>query len=221
MLEKKEFFLKAGNLGAKHGFSLRTGSEVAFFQEAGFSRLPVTIKQIHGNEVVRVDHEAEFLEGDALITNKAGIPVAVMTADCVPILLNDPVRGAIAAIHAGWRGTEKKIVQATIARMGLEYGTLPKDLFAAIGPAIGPCCYEVGSEVFSELSKLPGAEDCLSERSGKTYADLKKLNSHQLKEAGVTEISISDSCTRCEKELFFSYRRDGAHAGRMISAIEI
>jgi YfiH family protein len=143
-----------------------------------------------------------------------------MTADCVPILIEDRRTGAVAAIHAGWRGTAKRIVQKAVEALGREYGSKPGDLTAVIGPAIGKCCYEIGPEVAEELKKLPGQENCITMRGEKYLADLKTLNAFLLREAGVETVEVTEHCTRCEEELFHSYRRNGPHVGRMIAGIE-
>lgn len=225
-----QYHLRAERLKSKHGFSLRTGSEEDFEREAGFSRPPLTVKQVHGNRVLRLDATEDALDGvnkeqkqqaDALITDVPGLAIAVMTADCVPILLEDPVTGAVAAVHAGWRGTVQRIVMETIERMKREYGTRPEDLHAAIGPSIGACCYEIGPEVVQELEKLPGANACLLPGEGeKAFADLRGFNAFQLQALGVASIELVGECTRCREDLFYSYRRNGPHAGRMLAAIE-
>lgn len=220
-MRRHRFFLESEAIQTRHGFSLKTGSEQEYAGEAGFARLPITIKQVHGDAVLKIDEApTQYLEGDALITDQKGLPIGVMTADCVPILIEDKRTGAIAAIHAGWRGTAKRIVQRTVEALAREYGSQPEDLLAAIGPAIGDCCYEIGPEVVAELAKLPGKDQCLTQREGKTYADLKAFNRHLLQESGVTEIDQTEFCTRCNEELFYSYRRNGPHAGRMIAGIE-
>lgn len=221
-MRQRRFSLESETLQTRHGFSLKTGSEQEYAGEVGFAHLPITIKQVHGDAVLRIDAvPTTYLEGDALITDKANLPIGVMTADCVPILLEDLKTGAVAAVHAGWRGTAKRIVQRTVEALAREYGSQPADLNAAIGPAIGACCYEIGPEVIEELAKLPGKDHCLFQRDGKTYADLKAFNRYLLREAGVTEIEQTEFCTRCNEELFYSYRRNGPHAGRMIATIQI
>ncbi|MGE5707562.1 MAG: peptidoglycan editing factor PgeF [Bacteroidota bacterium] len=222
-----QYHLRAKKIESKHGFSLRTGSEADFEREAGFSRPPLTVKQVHEHRVLRLDAPEDALEGenkqqaDALITDVPGLAIAVMTADCVPILLEDPATGAVAAVHAGWRGTVQRIVMETIEAMKREYGTRPEDLRAAIGPAIGACCYEIGPEVIRELEKLPGANACLLPGEGeKAFADLRGFNAFQLQNLGVASIELVGECTRCREDLFYSYRRNGPHAGRMLAAIE-
>ena len=172
-----------------------------------------SLKQIHSN----VAHVADRLtgcvgEGDALLTDNAGLTVSVRTADCYPILLADPEHHAVAAIHAGWRGTEAGIVGEAIGRMRNVYGSRAEALYAAIGPGIGVCCYEVGEEVARKFGM---------ESAGRL--DLAAENRRQLIAAGLPEAQISTvtGCTYCNADRFFSYRREGEHAGRMISFIRL
>src|SRR5271155_5133574 len=122
-----------------HGFGTRRPSAVP---ENGSS-----VKQIHSNLVLLADQPGVLGEGDALITNRPGLAVSIRTADCYPILLADTRNRAVAAIHAGWRGTAARIVVETLRKMRVEFGTAPAHVMAAIGPGIGACCYEVGEEV--------------------------------------------------------------------------
>jgi len=151
-------------------------------------------------------------EGDALLTAEPGMTVSIRTADCFPILLADPVHRAVAAVHAGWRGTAAEIVQETLGHMRREYGTLPTDVSAAIGPGIGVCCYQVGEEVARRFGKDTGGN-----------LDLADENLRQLTRAGVPrgQIDLTGACTFCDAERFYSFRREGERAGRMISFIGI
>ena len=176
----------------------------------------VTIHQIHSARVVSNRGMARCQEdADALIENTPGIAIGVKTADCVPVLLADPVSRSVAAIHAGWRGTAHYIVQAAIQSMAVEFGTQPKDIRAAIGPCIGPCCYEVGPEVATEFGVVA---------SGHVHLDLANTNARQLGAAGVLPANISIAsglCTKCNPDAYYSFRRDREAAGRMISWIRI
>jgi YfiH family protein len=174
----------------------------------------VTVHQVHSARVVSNRgklHREE--DADALIENTPGIAIGIKTADCVPILMADPVHRGVAAVHAGWRGTVASIVQAAIRAMADEFGTRPEDLHAAIGPAIGPCCYEVGPEVAGEFGVI----------AGQVRLDLPRINARQLAAAGVleTNISIAGACTRCDAGEYHSFRRDREAAGRMISWIRV
>jgi YfiH family protein len=169
-----------------------------------------TVKQVHSNLVLLAEEPGVLGEGDALITNRPGLAISIRTADCYPILLADPQRRAVAAIHAGWRGTAAQIVRKTLEEMATEFGTDPRAVSAAIGPGIGACCYEVGEEVARQF----GVE-------GRTHLDLASENRKQLEAAGVPpqNIEVLGVCTFCDAEHFFSYRREKEKAGRMTSFI--
>lgn len=189
----------------EHGFGTR---------HAGLSQEGMTsLKQIHSSLVFVADRPSGCVgEGDGLITNAPGVSVSIRTADCYPILLADPAQHAVAAVHAGWRGTAGGIIPAAIAAMRSQFGTAPGDMYAAIGPGVGPCCYQVGIEVARQFGL---------DRAGPI--DLAAENRRQLVEAGVSQsqIDIVGRCTSCDPENFHSYRRDHRHAGRMISYIRI
>ncbi|HEY6127032.1 MAG TPA: peptidoglycan editing factor PgeF [Candidatus Acidoferrum sp.] len=221
----------------------------AMFQSALGARdsAPVLLKQFHSAVVRSFDEaSAEPLEGDASFTNAPGLLLGVQTADCVPILLVDPKKHAVAAIHAGWRGTLARIAQKTVGEMCMKFGSNPIDLLAALGPAIGGCCYEVGTELVTEFtSQFADAEDYFDElRTGEepnplqwlnmmppghqpppknVHLDLRKANRSQLLGAGLRDVNIflSDLCSACRTDLFFSYRKEGFRAGRSIAAIGI
>jgi polyphenol oxidase len=171
-----------------------------------------SLKQVHSARCLAVSSPGCTGEGDALITDRPGVALSIRTADCFPILLADPERRAVAAIHAGWRGTEQGIVGRTIDAMCSDFDTSPGQIVAAIGPGIGVCCYEVGEDVAQRFG-LKGAG----------RLDLAAVNREQLNRAGVpaSRIDTLGHCTRCESELFHSYRRDREQAGRMISFIRI
>jgi len=169
-----------------------------------------SLKQIHSNIVLPASQPGCVGEGDALVTNRAGVPVSIRTADCLPIFLADRQNRAVAAIHAGWRGTAARIVVEALAAMQREFGTQPKNVTAAIGPGIGVCCYEVGEEVARQFGK-----------TGAAYLDLAGENARQLEGAGVRAIDLLNVCTFCHAEQFYSWRRDREKAGRMISVVEI
>ena len=205
------------------------------------------VLQFHSDSVVRFDRApSEPVRADASITNKAGLLLAIQTADCVPILLADPRTRAVAAVHAGWRGTLARIVEKSIGRMQMEFGSKPEELLAAVGPAIGGCCYEVGTEVAAAFSgQFANAAEFFDElRTGdepnplqwlnmmppghqpppkKVLLDLKKANRAQLLNAKVAEknIVVSELCTGCQRDLLFSYRKEGAQSGRMMAVVGI
>lgn len=206
-----------------------------------FALLP--IQQIH-SDVIHLfsTANAHLSNGDASITNRPGLLLAVQTADCVPILLVDPRKRAVAAIHAGWRGTLARIAEKAVGRMQLEFGVKPSNLLAALGPSILPCCYEVGAELVTKFTAqfADGADYFDEPRCGEepnplqwlnmappghqpppknVRLDLRKANRSQLLAAGLRPQNIfsSDLCTACRTDLFFSYRKEGTRSGRLLS----
>lgn len=192
------------------------------------------VKQVHGN-VVRLLKKGAVTEGaseqrpdgDAIVSNQPGLALAVMVADCVPILLVDPVRGAAAAIHAGWRGTCARIAQASIQTMQREFGTNPTDLIAAIGPSAGPDDYEVG-EALVEAFLAAGHDRADVERwfiraTAQPHLDLWSVNRDQLVAAGMaaTRVHVSGLSTVSHPDVFDSYRVAGEPAGRMAGVIVV
>ncbi|MGP8175861.1 MAG: peptidoglycan editing factor PgeF [Terracidiphilus sp.] len=213
----------------------------------------VTLRQIHSSRVVLASAADATRErpwkADGLMTGEPGLLLGVQTADCIPVLVADRKRRAVAAFHAGWRGTAKRIVETGIGRMRLEFDSKPEDLIAAIGPGIGACCYAVGEETLSEFEsqfaygrelfrevydsdavrtkypmlfltqRAPGH----SEIGPSLHLDLIEANRRQLLAAGIKprSIQIVGGCTSCQPELFFSHRASRGHAGRMLSVIGI
>ena len=208
------------------------------------SRL-VLLQQFHSAVALFLsDPPEEPRKGDASFTNSRGILLGVQTADCVPILLVDAKKRAVAAIHAGWRGTLARILQKTVGEMRMHFGSNPADILAALGPSIGGCCYEVGTELVTRFtSQLADAEEYFDElRTGEepnplqwlnmmppghqpppknVRLDLQKANRSQLLAAGLrhANIFVSNLCTACHTDLFFSYRKEGANSGRLLAAI--
>jgi YfiH family protein len=213
---------------------------------AGESHL-VALKQIHSDVVQMFDAPpGQPCRGDASATDRAGLLLGVQTADCVPILLVDPKKRAVAAVHAGWRGTLQRIVVKAVGHMQMQFGTKAADLLAAVGPAIGGCCYEVGTEVAIQFqSQFADAHEWFDEfRTGEepnpvqwlnmmppghqpppknVLLDLRKANRAQLVEAGLRgqNIFVNEFCTACRRDLFFSYRKEGASTGRLMAAVGI
>ena len=207
----------------------------------------VSLKQFHSDVVCGFSSVPNRPYGaDAAITNTPNLLLGVQTADCVPILLLDPKKRAVAAVHSGWRGTLQRIVEKTIGRMKMEFKTDPSDLLSAIGPAIGGCCYEVGTEVAAAFhSQFADAPEWFDElRTGdepdalqwlnqfppghqpppkNVCLDLRQANRAQLLAAGLQSqnIFVSDLCTACCPDLLFSYRKRGSESGRLMSVIGI
>ncbi len=160
-----------------------------------------------------------LVEADALITNLPNIALTVLTADCVPILLYDPISKAIGVVHAGWRGTQQRIVAKAISKMQELYGTKASDTIVGIGPSIGGCCYEVGSEVADNFSEYP--ESVSTNSNGKSQLDLKSINRAQLLDSGIKSVhmEVTPICTACQSDRFFSYRKEQGCSGRFVSAL--
>jgi polyphenol oxidase len=167
--------------------------------------------------------EEELEETDALVTNQPGICLCVQTADCVPILLFDPKQNAVAAIHAGWRGTVKKITREAIQKMQTSFHSSMEEIHAVIGPSIGPEVYEVGDEVAEAVQKnIPNAEKTIHKNaSGKFHFNLWEANRQILLDCGLVSenIEILSECTFQQTEKYYSARRDGIETGRLVSGI--
>lgn len=192
--------------------------------------------QVHGceiREVLRPDTTRDELEGvDALVTNVPGVAISVRTADCIPVLLYDPVHKAIAAVHDGWRGTVQRLSQKVIAFMHDRYGTCAADVLAVIGPGIGPDSFQVGQEVADAFAAagFPMAEilkDCGPKAptadnpmAGGLHIDLWRANEWLLEQAGVRFVQVAGICTYQDPR-FFSARREGPKCGRIINVIKI
>ena len=199
----------------EHGFG--TSLSVEWNQQAGL----VTLSQVHSDICLYAPAGAGRLgRGDALMTDVAGVRLGVRTADCVPVLLVDARRRAVAAIHAGWRGTAEAISRKAVQALGERFGSSPADLVAAIGPGIGPCCYEVGEEVAIRFREWFPERDDLGRRA---RIDLPEANRRQLALAGLSEsrVHVASLCTCCSGDEFHSWRREGQTTARMVNAIRI
>ncbi len=230
---------------AELNLGLRSGDEIdnviinrQRFCEAiqvDFSRV-ITAQQVHGNDVAIVTaREAgrgakNYFEAlpatDALVTNEKSLPLMLFFADCVPVVIVDPVRQAIGMCHAGWKGTVAKIAQKTVGTMQTCYGTEPADCLIGIGPSIGPCCYEVDEVVITELKKgWENWQDLVKPAfpKNKWFLDLWKTNRKQLEAIGVRSenIVISGLCTSCNTHLFFSHRAEHGVTGRQAAIISL
>lgn len=176
----------------------------------------VLTRQTH-TDIVRVVTGADrqgcfhraYPECDGLVTNEPGLALVVFTADCTPILLHDPVTGAVGAVHAGWRGTAKAIAARAVEAMAASFGSEPANIRAAIGPNIGQCCFETDADVPQAMLEAFGreAQAYIRPVGDKYYVNLKELNALILRRAGVEKIEISPLCTACRTDLFWSHRR--------------
>jgi len=210
------------------GLDVELGIPVPGARGAARSSWILSVKQVHGTDALVVDRAltpADRFQGgwDALVTDQPGIMVAVRTADCVPILVYDPKRRVVAAIHVGWRGAAAGIIPKTIALMESRFGSAPEHLRLSVGPSAGACCYEVDEPVLDRLrQKCPNWGKVVRDRRGsKAHLDLKLLVREQALAAGASPESITavNLCTICHEDLFFSYRREGKVIGTMVSAI--
>ena len=189
----------------------------------------VTVTQTHGTDLLVIDTPnpdyAHFqkLECDGIITNQPLVMIGVCVADCAPVLLLDPVKKAVAALHAGWKGTAGEIVKKGVAALVTLFDSDPSAILAAIGPSIGGCCYEVDEPVREEFTKGGGCwgDIAVETGDGRWRLDLSLANVHQLLEAGVPRenIETTDLCVSCNKAAFFSYRRDKGETGRQMGFI--
>jgi len=213
--------------GLVHGFERRLGP--SGWEERSASRARVAsalsprgrlylLKQVHGTTVHSAPWEGRP-EGDAAVADRAGILLGIETADCMPVLVADPARRAVAAAHAGWRGTAAGAARAAVEAL-LRGGSRAGDLVAALGPSIGACCYEVGDELREKFG--PGGDAFFHPGPrGRPHLDVRAANVAQLEAAGLPEANIHHvlDCTSCRADLYHSYRRDGPRSGRMISYI--
>ncbi|MET0554473.1 MAG: peptidoglycan editing factor PgeF [Vicinamibacteria bacterium] len=210
--------------GLVHGFERRRGGTFEETREAGRARVAAALaasgrlhllRQVHGADVRTAPWEGTP-DADASVAAAPGILLGIETADCLPVLIADPVRRAVGAAHAGWRGTVAHVAPAAVAAM-VAQGSRPADLVAALGPSIGACCYEVGSDVEDAFGP-EGARFFRPGPRGRAHVDVRAANRAQLVAAGLGDEAIHDvtDCTFCTPG-YFSYRRDGKGAGRMLN----
>jgi YfiH family protein len=215
--------------GLLHGFEVRRAPRIPETREQGRARVArelasagrvLFLKQVHGAEVRLAPwKESQSPEADAAVATRAGLLLAIETADCIPLLLADPVASVVGAAHAGWRGTVAGVVARAVGAM-VGAGAKPQNLQAALGPAIGPCCYEVGEDV-REAFGPQGAAWFRPGPRGRAHLDLHSACAAQLRGAGVVPEHIHRvaDCTSCRADHYPSYRRDGPGCGRLVSFI--
>lgn len=209
--------------GVRHFFGTRRGGS-----GEGSARVVVSVKQVHGTDVLVLDRPVdagqEFAgEWDALVTDQPDVLLTVRTADCVPVLIHDPVREVVAAVHAGWRGAVAGILPKTLAIMQQRFGSQSESLRVSFGPSVGACCYEVDEPVLSRLRDAYAGWRSLVRDTGpgRAMLNLRGLVLGQARSAGVRDDCIHpvSLCTVCHPTLFYSYRREGEVRGTMVSGI--
>jgi len=213
--------------GTTHGFATRSWGNLGFGKNPGdpevvanrkalFRALQLTDRnhmqprQVHSSRGVSSSEFEQGIEADATFTGSNSDLLSILTADCLPLLAYHPM-GVVAAIHAGWRGLYDGVIPNALSM-------LPPKPMVAVGPAIGPCCYEIGEDLAIQFETKFGAEVILREEGRKPHLDLQRAAFIQLQDAKVEDIEIANLCTFCHPDLFFSYRRDGS-SGRMMSFI--
>ena len=207
-----------------HGFSTRmTGDFLEWPSDdaisASFGAVScgtAMLRQVHSGRCVRADHAwgVDRPEADAVCTNRPRVLVGVRTADCLPVLLVDPRGRAVAAVHAGWRGVVARVLVNALESLASEYGCHAGDIEAAIGPGIGPCCFEVGEDVAGQFSGE------FVDRSGsKPHVDLAAALKAQLLQSGVGRVVVAGRCTSCELGSYYSHRAEQGNTGRMLALV--
>jgi len=189
------------------------------------------VNQVHEDRILLIDHEHpkpsenQLLQYDAILTDRPGLAIGIKTADCVPILMVDPIRRVIGAVHAGWKGTSLGIAAKAVEALASRYLSKPSDLIVAVGPAIGPCCYQVDEVVFESVGDPSGRDSLFRpcREKGKWMLDLPLANRLQMERKGIPSRNIITSgfCTACRGDLFFSHRREKGKTGRHLNFIMI
>lgn len=209
------------NVNDKAEFILANRQKVCTALHMEFNNL-TAVQQVHGDNVVCVEESligrgkdsyvGAIESADALVTNIPNVPLMLLFADCVPMIVADPVKKVIAVVHGGWRGTVACIVEKTVQKMVDNYSVQAKDCVAVIGPSIGSCCFQVGDEVYQEATRnLPNCQELFTKdtkEQGKWYFDLWQTNYQLLADSGLKQenIVVSGVCTLCNSRLFFSHR---------------
>lgn len=214
--------------GFRHGFSLPALNLGLPAEGADHQRLAEDVgydldalrvcKQVHGAAVLDAPTRARCAEAeaDAIVVREPGDTAGVRVADCAPILLADPRSGAVAAVHAGWRGVVAGVLRAAVERLA---PARPAELVAALGPCIGACCFEVGDEVAEQLVAASSPAARITREHGRPHASLEQAIRAQLRSLGVAELDAVGGCTFCDPARWHSYRRDGAASGRAMAVI--
>lgn len=199
---KENYALVSGDLGIPV-------SDMVLAKQTHTTHIRLTGGADRGKGVVR---DSDIQDTDGLMTDETGVGLVIFTADCVPLLFYDPVRRVIAAVHAGWRGTAAGIGGKAARMMQREFGCLPKNILAAIGPSIGPCCFEVEADTACQFDE----KYCTPKTGGKFLVDLWRVNRDQLLAEGMLpeNVDVAEVCTMCRADTFYSYRTHREHTGR-------
>ncbi len=234
---KSEGHLKSLNLGLKKNDTRENIIEnyKIFTKSLGIDMENLVLTdQVHENNILEVDErdrgkgiskETDIVAIDGFVTNKKAVALVTFYADCVPLFFLDPVKKAIGLSHAGWKGSVNKIGKNTINKMIQAYGSDPKDILIGIGPSIGRCCFEVGKEVIDKIAEnFKEAENYYYKKdNGKYMLDLWELNKDQFLDMNIREenITVSNICTKCNKDTFFSHRADKGKTGSLAAIMEL
>jgi len=191
----------------------------------------LTLNQVHGNDIFIIKpfgdyySSSETLDYDAMVTSRTNLAVCIKTADCVPVFIVDRIKKIIAVVHAGWKGTALEITAKVVRLLQEKYGSSPGDILTAIGPSIGQCCFEVDTPTANAFFEQKNNEAFLSPgaRPNKWMLDLAEANRRQILNCGIPEanIDVSDLCTSCRQDLFFSHRGSGGITGRQVNFMMI
>ena len=214
----------------KNSGCLPTGDKLATSFEIPMENFLV-LNQVHGDDILVIQPHGDFftsrdqLNYDAIVTNRPNLAICIKTADCVPVFLVDPIKKVIAAVHAGWKGTALGVTAKVAGLLKSQYGSEPQELLAAIGPAIGVCCYEVDEPAFEAFRSHNHYESFLTpgKKKNRWMLNLVEANRRQLLNAGLTaeHIDISGWCTSCNPDAFFSHRGSGGITGRQVNFMMI
>lgn len=218
----RDFVLTAGELTELQDLTIKNRNLLCDYLNITQDRL-YKVKQTHSTNISLVKEYTNFYDDcDALITNIENSAAILNFADCTPIILYDEKNNAASIVHAGWRGTAGEILKKTVIRMQEEFDSKPEEIVAAIGPAIGKCCFSTDEDVFDKLIKDKD-ENIYSydTETNKYHIDLKLLNKKQLLDTGVVKIDVCDYCTSCMSNIFFSYRKESGKTARHSAIIKL
>ena len=218
--------LNVGNLVGDKPAAVRANCDLIFTALGIRREQVVTAHQVHGAHVAVVgpsQRGTAVPAADSLVSKAPGIALMLAFADCLPLMLHDPSRHIIALVHAGWRGTIAQVVASTVAVLRQSFGCDPADILACLGPAIGPCCYEIGSDLAQKIRELFGPRSGLlvPQSDGTLHFDLPAAIRWQLELAGVQHVENSELCTSCHTEDFYSHRAENGHTGRFAAVLAL